>query len=82
MSVFVQIIILLAVLATMVMVLLAIRQLTNFEGFDDAKETDSLKHEVEDKNSVLSRNNIFHTLVESEVPREEESIENNKEEKL
>ncbi|MCH5232211.1 MAG: hypothetical protein J1E78_01135 [Muribaculaceae bacterium] len=82
MSVFVQIIILLAVLATMVMVLLAIRQLTNFEGFDDARETDSLKHEVEDKNSVLSRNNIFHTLVESEVPREDESIENNKEEKL
>lgn len=72
MSVFIQAIILLGVLATMVMVLLAIRNLTHFEGFDDAKETDSLKREIEEKNNVLSHNNIFHNLVESEVKIEEE----------
>lgn len=72
MSVVIQAIILLGVLATMVMVLLAIRSLTHYEGFDDAEETDSLKREIEEKNNVLSHNNIFHKLVESEVPIEEE----------
>lgn len=71
MNVFIQIIILLAVLATMVMVLLAIRKLAHFENFDDAEETSRLKKEVEDKDSVLSQNNIFHNLVESEVFIEE-----------
>ena len=48
MSIFTQIVILLMVLACMVMVLLAIRQLTHFEGFEDLEETNHLKDEVEE----------------------------------
>ena len=66
MALFTQIIILLAVLVAMVLVLLAIRQLSNFEGFDDAEETHRLKEEVVNEDKVLSRNNIFHTLVDSD----------------
>lgn len=80
MSVFIQAIILLGVLAAMVMVLLAIRNLTHFEGFDDAEETISLKKEVEEKKNVLSHNNIFHNLVESEirVKEDDEELKNHK----
>lgn len=73
MGVFLQIIILIVVLASMVMVLLAIRQLSNFEGFDDEGETSSLKREVDDDGNVVSRNSIFHNLVDSE-----ENIKKNK----
>lgn len=55
----------------MVMVLLAIRQLTHFEGFDDASETNQLKDELEDNGNVLSHNNIFSSLVEA--PDEDKS---------
>lgn len=66
MEVFTQIIILLIVLAVMVLVLLAIRQLSHFEGFDDSLETDHLKNEIEEDKHILSKNNIFSTLVEAE----------------
>lgn len=69
---FTQIVILLMVLACMVMVLLAIRQLTNFERFEDSEETMDLKHEVEEDGKVISHNNIFSTLVEAE-PVEDDS---------
>ena len=77
MSVFTQIVILLMVLACMVMVLLAIRQLSKFEGFDDAEETLHLKEEVEDDGNILSQNNIFRTLVDAS-PENEEKKENYK----
>lgn len=64
MSVFIQIVVLLVVLACMVMVLLAIRQLTHYQGFEDKQETNHLKEEVEEDKQVLSNNNIFSTLVE------------------
>ena len=70
MGVFTQIIILIAVLASMCMVLLAIRQLAKFEHFDDEKETQTLKHEVEKENKVVSHNSIFHNLVNSEEQEE------------
>lgn len=70
MSAFTQIVILLVVLACMVMVLLAIRQLTHFEGFEDFEETNHLKEEVKEDGHILSHNNIFSTLVET-VPDEE-----------
>lgn len=66
MAVFTQIIILIVILACMVMVLLAIRQLTHFEGFDDADETVHLKEEVEEDSHILSHNNIFSSLVEAD----------------
>lgn len=56
--------ILLVVLACMVMVLLAIRQLSHFESYDDAEETVHLKNEVDDDGHILSHNNIFSSLVE------------------
>ena len=70
MGVFTQIVILLIVLACMVMVLLAIRQLTHFEGFEDSEETIHLKEEVDDDGHIISKNNIFSTLVEA-TPEEE-----------
>ena len=66
MAVFTQIVILIMVLSCMVMVLLAIRQLTKFESFDDAEETDHLKEEIEKDGNIISTNNIFSTLVEAE----------------
>lgn len=65
MGLFTQIVILLVVLACMVMVLLAIRQLSHFDGFDDAEETVHLKDELKDDAHILSHNNIFSTLVEA-----------------
>ena len=64
MSVFIQTVILLVVLACMVMVLLAIRQLTHFEGFEDSEETTHLREEVKDDGHILSHNNIFSNLVD------------------
>ncbi|MCH5231126.1 MAG: hypothetical protein J1F43_04955 [Muribaculaceae bacterium] len=72
MAIFTQIIILLVVLACMVMLLLGIRQLTHIEGFEDAEETSHLKEEVEEDDHVLSRNNIFSSLVEAEPVESEE----------
>lgn len=71
MSIFAQIIILLVVLTAMVMVLLAIRQLGKFDGFDDKDETVRLKEEVEDDEHILSKNSIFGTLVEPQPERTE-----------
>lgn len=68
MGLFTQIVIMLLVLSAMVMVLLAIRQLTKFHGFEDSEETRHLKEEVEEDGHVLSQNNIFSSLVESEKP--------------
>lgn len=70
MGLFIQIVILIVVLACMVMVLLAIRQLTNFEGFDDNEETIRLKEEIEDDGHIISKNNILNTLVEAEPEKE------------
>ena len=70
MGLFTQVIILLIILACMVMVLLAIRQLSHFEGFDDRDETLHLKDEVKEDGHVLSKNNIFSTLVDA-VPEKE-----------
>ena len=70
MGIFTQIVILMIVLACMVMVLLAIRQLSHFEGFDDSSETDHLKKEVNEDGQIISHNNIFSTLVEA--PPEED----------
>lgn len=74
MNIFTQIVILMVVLACMVMVLLAIRQLTKFERFDDSKETSHLKEEIEDDGHILSNNNIFSTLVEAEPADVEEEL--------
>lgn len=66
MEIFTQIVILLIVLACMVMVLIAIRQLMHFEGFDDEEGTNHLKEEIDDDGHIISRNNIFSNLVETE----------------
>lgn len=70
MGVFTQIVILMLVLACMVMVLLAIRQLSHFEGFEDTEETVHLKKEVDEDKQILSRNNIFSTLIETSSEEE------------
>lgn len=54
------------ILSSMVMVLLAIRQLGHFEGFDDSEETHNLREDLEEKGDVLSNNNIFSSIVETE----------------
>lgn len=78
MGIFTQAVILLMVLTAMVMVLLAIRQLTRFEGFDNVEETRNLREEVKDEGEIISQNNIFHNLVEVEV-KEEPHKSNSKE---
>lgn len=78
MSVFTQIVILLVVLACMVMVLLAIRQLMHYQSFDDAEETLNLREEVKDGRNVMSHNNIFHTLVDSQPEGEAEKVYSSK----
>lgn len=65
MSLIAQIVILMIVLACMVMVLLAIRQLTNYEGFEDREETIHLEEEVKEDGHVLTGNSIFKTLVDA-----------------
>lgn len=65
MTLFTQIVILLVVLACMVMVLLAISQLSHMDKFDDLEETIHLKNEVEEDGHIISHNNIFSTLVEA-----------------
>ncbi|MCH5235739.1 MAG: hypothetical protein J1E16_10630 [Muribaculaceae bacterium] len=67
------------VLACMVMVLLAIRQLSHFEGFDDSEETSHLKKEIDEDGNILSHNNIFSTLVEAppEEPVKKENYKSN-----
>lgn len=67
MALFTQIVILMLVLACMVMVLLAIRKLTHSEGFEDVEETEHLRDELEDEGKILSHNNIFSTLVDSDT---------------
>ena len=79
MSVFTQIVILILVLTAMVMVLLAIRQLTKSEGFDDANETVNLKQDIEEDGHILSHNSIFSTLVEAEPEEPEKGNSNSKE---
>lgn len=61
------------VLSSMVMVLLAIRQLTHYEGFDDAEETRHLKEDVKENGNILSQNSIFSNLVESNIDEHKES---------
>ena len=65
MALFTQIVIILIVLACMVMVLLAIRQLSHYEGFDDTEETVHLKEEIKEDGHILSKNSIFSTLVDA-----------------
>lgn len=73
MGLFAQIVILLLVLSCMVMVLLGIRQLSKFDGFDDSEETVHLKEEVEEDGHILSQNSIFSTLVDSNAsPKKDE----------
>lgn len=73
MSIFIEIIILLIVLACMVMLLLGIRHLTHYEDFDDTEDTVNLRDEIESDNHIMSHNNIFSTLVEVD-PEEDEKI--------
>ena len=70
MGFFTQIVILLIVLACMVMVLLAIRRLSHFEGFDDNDETLHLKKEIKEDGHILSKNSIFSSLVDSSIEKE------------
>ena len=73
MAIFTQIIILIVILAVMFMVLLAIRHLTHFEGFEDSEETTRLKEEIKKDSRILSNNNIFHNLVDTEIKKEKQT---------
>ena len=77
MGIFTQIIILLIVLVCMVMVLLAIKQLSHYESFDDGEETVHLKDEIRKDGHIISKNNIFSTLVDA-VPENDSKKDNYK----
>lgn len=74
MSLFTQIVILLIILSSMVMVLLAIRQLAHFDSFDDSEETHNLREELQDDNHIITGNSIFGTLIDADP---EEKISKN-----
>lgn len=65
MGLFTQIVILMIVLVCMVMVLLAIRQLSRFQGFDDREETFRLEEDIKEKENIVSGNSIFSSLVDT-----------------
>lgn len=46
------------------MVLLAIRQLSHFEGFENEQDTAFLKEEIDDREEIISNHNMFHQLLE------------------
>lgn len=73
MSLVTQIVILLIILTCMVIILLGIRQLSHFEGFEDSNETVHLKEDIEERGNILSRNNIFSNLVETDIEDQEEN---------
>lgn len=74
MALFFNIIIVLVIISAMVMVLLAITQLSRSENFDDRDETNHLRHEIREDRNVVSKNNIFHNLVEMENKEEKEKF--------
>lgn len=64
---FLQIIIILVILAAMIMVLLGIAQLGRHEAYDNVDETESLKNEVDSDDDVISKNNVFNNLVNKDM---------------
>lgn len=64
MSIFLNILILLVILASMVMVLLGIGHLARTGDYEDNIETKNLRTEIENSEEVVSENNMFHKLVE------------------
>lgn len=60
----VRAIILICVLAVMVLVLLSIKEVCNFESYDNAEETKKLKEEVDNEEEIISKNSVFSTLVD------------------
>lgn len=80
MGVFLQAIILLIVMSCMVMVLLAIRQLAHFDSYDNTEETGQLRKEIKEDEHILSKNNVFSSIVEAEPVIKEDDYKSNSKE--
>lgn len=65
MSLILQIILVMIILATMVMILLSIGRLAKGAQFDDPDKTLSLKKEIEENNNILTKNSAFDYLMVS-----------------
>ncbi len=59
MALIIQILLVIIIMATMVMILLAIGRLAKGSQFDDPTTTTDLKKEVEEKHAVLTHNSAF-----------------------
>ena len=63
MSLVIQTILAIIIMAAMVMILLSIGRLAKGNRFDDPETTRNLRHEIEEKDSVLTHNNAFNYLM-------------------
>ena len=70
MAMFFEILLVLVILSAMVMILLAISQLSKSENFDNADDTLDLIHELKEKGNVVSSHNIFNNLLEGDKKEE------------
>lgn len=59
MTLIIQILLVLLIMASMVMILLSIGKLAKGSNFEDPAMTHKLKKEIEEKNNVFTNNNAF-----------------------
>ncbi len=59
MTLIIQILLVLLIMASMVMILLSIGKLAKGSNFEDPEMTHKLKKEIEEKNNVFTNNNAF-----------------------
>ncbi len=64
MSMIIQSILVVAILAAMVMILLGIRRLVNFDVYDDPKKTVSLARDLLEEEDIITENSAFKPLLE------------------
>ena len=63
MTLTIQIILVMIIMASMVMILLSIGRLAKGSQFDDPETTSNLKQEIKEKNNVITSNNAFNYLM-------------------
>lgn len=72
--IFIQILLVIVMLSAMALLLLGMHRMIHNESGSDKKETEALRHEVEETDSVLSSNNLFHGFLARGRKREGNKI--------
>ena len=71
MTMILQTILVIVILAGMVMILLSIGRLARGEGFEDPNKTTRLKKEVQENHEIVSDNSVFDYLLVKRFSRED-----------